>query len=324
LNYGRALENLPDDKILARLKDWNCEWLARPNIAISEMASTLKDNMDTILAYRGTVFTEDFIDQLQGFLTPMMGPLQRLDNKDRSTNDPPTQDDILDVLEGINGNDQVEHLFIDAFNACGPVLMMVIHVMAINTLLHNPPGFPNQTLRCTATEEFKANPSDDNMMKYLLDSILMRRRSVQRTRSLWDRSRYQRDGEEEASERPSRNAQRLDHREGKSGGRRSLFEQTALLASCAFSYASSALKHCHPGGCLRHRSLPCVWLLFQQEEEGEQFPALRRWGCSKAPLRQCRLPHVFLGEVAHGGVPLGAVTGELGARLLAFPRGPPR
>jgi len=112
-------------------------------------------------------------------------PLQRLDNKDRSTNDPPTQDDVLDVLEGINGNDQVEHLFVDAFNACGPVLMM-----AINTLLHNPPEFPNQTLRCTATEEFKANPSDDNMMKYLLDSILMRRRSVQRTQSLWDRSRY--------------------------------------------------------------------------------------------------------------------------------------
>jgi len=220
LNYGRALENLPDDKILARLKDWNCEWLARPNMPISEMASTLKDNMDTILAYRGTVFTEDFVDQLQGFITPMMGPLQWLDNKDRATNDPPTQDDVLDVLEGINGNDEVEHLFVDAFNTCGPVLMMAIHVMAINTLLHNPPEFANQTLRCTATEEFKANPSDDNMMKYLLDSILMRRRSVQRTWSLWDRSRYQRDSEEDGSERPSRSGQRLDRREGEPGGRR--------------------------------------------------------------------------------------------------------
>jgi len=168
------LENLPDDKILARLKDWNCEWLARPNIAISEMASTLKDNMETILAYRGTVFTEDFVDQLQGFMTPMMGPLQRLDNKDRSTNDPPTQDDVLDVLEGINGNNEVEQLFVDGYNACGPVLMMAIHVMAINILLHNPPEFANQTLRCTATEEFKANPSDENMMRFLLDSILMR------------------------------------------------------------------------------------------------------------------------------------------------------
>jgi len=133
------------------------------------MASTLKDNMDTIEAYKGTVFTDDFVEELQGVITPMMGPLQRLDNKDRSTNESPTQDDVLDVLEGVNEKEEVEHLFVDAFNACGPVL-----TMAINTLLHNPPEFANQTLRCTATEEFKANSSDENMMRYLLDSILMR------------------------------------------------------------------------------------------------------------------------------------------------------
>ena len=41
LNYGEALANLSDDKIICRLFDWNCKWLSQPNIAISEMASTL-------------------------------------------------------------------------------------------------------------------------------------------------------------------------------------------------------------------------------------------------------------------------------------------
>lgn len=44
LNYGEALQDLPDDKILARLKNWNCEWLSRLNIAMSAKAATLKDN----------------------------------------------------------------------------------------------------------------------------------------------------------------------------------------------------------------------------------------------------------------------------------------
>ena len=62
LNYEEALSNLPDEKILCRLFDWNCEWLSRPNIAISEMASTLKENWTNIMAYRGTVFIEEFVD----------------------------------------------------------------------------------------------------------------------------------------------------------------------------------------------------------------------------------------------------------------------
>ena len=74
LNYGEALSNLPDEKILCRLFDWNCEWLSRPNIAISEMASTLKENWTNIMAYRGTVFTEEFVDDLRKFVDPIVDP----------------------------------------------------------------------------------------------------------------------------------------------------------------------------------------------------------------------------------------------------------
>lgn len=48
LNYEAALQDLSDEKILSRLKDFNCEWLSRPNIAISEMAQTIKDNWPLI------------------------------------------------------------------------------------------------------------------------------------------------------------------------------------------------------------------------------------------------------------------------------------
>ena len=106
LNYREALEDLPDDKILAQLKHWNCEWLSRPNIAMSKMASTLKDNWEQITCYKSTVLTTTFVNQLETFCTPIMSPLQRLDNKDHYCHDPPNKDDILDVIEAIHKDDK--------------------------------------------------------------------------------------------------------------------------------------------------------------------------------------------------------------------------
>ena len=83
LNYGEALANLSDDETICHVFDWNCEWLSRPNIAISEMASTLKDNWSNIMAYRETVFTEDFVDNLWQFVDPITDALRHVGNKDK-------------------------------------------------------------------------------------------------------------------------------------------------------------------------------------------------------------------------------------------------
>ena len=190
LNYGEALQDLPDDKILARLKNWNCEWLSRPNIAMSEMASTLKDNWDTISRFKGTVFTTSFVDQLEKFCRPIMPALRRLDDKDRYVHDPPDKDDILDVIEAIHKDDRTETLFTEAFNACGPVLMMSIHILAFNCLLHNPEALAEQSVKNHATDALRANPSKQAVNQYLIDTILQKRRSVQRSNNLWDRSQY--------------------------------------------------------------------------------------------------------------------------------------
>ena len=142
LNYGEALPNLSDDKIIRRLFDWNCEWLSRPNIAISEMASTLKENWSNIMAYRGTVFTEDFVDHLRRFVDPITDDLRRVGNKDKLDTDPPDAKDVLTV---------------------GPVLMMAIHVLEINYLMHNPDMFAEKTLRAATFKKFKADPTFKNL-----------------------------------------------------------------------------------------------------------------------------------------------------------------
>ena len=211
LNYGEALQDLPDDKILARLKHWNCEWLSRPNIAMSEMPATLKDNWDQISRFKGSVFTNSFVDQLQAFCEPIMPALRRLDNKDKHCHDPPDKDDILDVIEAIHKDDKTEELFTEAFNACGPVLMMAIHVIALNCLLHNPEALADQSVKNAATDALRGNPTKQNVNQYLIDSILQKRRSVHRTtENLWDRSLYSAGAETPSNHNQQNRRRRLD------------------------------------------------------------------------------------------------------------------
>ena len=84
LNYGPALQNPSDEAILNRLRDFNCEWLKRPNIAASEFAMTLKDNMPLIRQFSGTVFTEEFVEDLLQSFDPLLPAMMRLDNKDKT------------------------------------------------------------------------------------------------------------------------------------------------------------------------------------------------------------------------------------------------
>ena len=189
LNYGEALANLSDDKIICRLFDWNCQWLSRLNIPISEMASTLKDNWTNIMAYTGTVFTEDFVDDLRRFVDLITDALRRVDNKDKLDTDPLDAKDDLQILKAINFDPWVEDLFTDAFNAVPPVLMMAVHVLVINCLMHNPDEFAECTVQAATSEKFKADPTLKNM-KYLIDNILMRRRTVKRAINDWDSAAY--------------------------------------------------------------------------------------------------------------------------------------
>ena len=158
---------------------------------MSEMAATLKDNWDQISRFKGTVFTTSFVNQLESFCAPIMPALRRLDNKDRYCHDAPDKDDILDVIEAVHKDEQTEALFMEAFNACGPVPMMAIHIIAFNCLLHHPEALAEQSVKNAATDALRTNPTKQNVNQYLIDAILQKRRTVQRsTENLWDRSLY--------------------------------------------------------------------------------------------------------------------------------------
>jgi len=157
--------------------------------------------------------TTTFMNQLETFCAPIMFTLRRLDNKDRYCTDPPDQDDILDIIEAIHKDDKTEALFTEAFNACRPILMMAIHMLAFNCLLHNPKAFAAQSVKNAATDSLCTNPTKQVVNQYLIDAILQKRRNVQRSDNLWDRSLYNTDSDTPPRQRDSTRRHRLDQDE---------------------------------------------------------------------------------------------------------------
>ena len=83
--YGKTHGLLTSRETLDKMYHWNCEWLTRPNYAISELADTLYANLATLSDYKDKVFTKRAVDPLLEKARPIRTVLQRF-NKKRLSN----------------------------------------------------------------------------------------------------------------------------------------------------------------------------------------------------------------------------------------------
>lgn len=138
LSYTAALQDPKEEAILSRVHNFNCEWLQRPNMAISEMTQTIRENIPLIRQYSGTIFVPEFVQDLLQLLQSLSAALSRLDNKDKSTTEPPTREDVISVLRTLDGDVDLEESIVDGFNVAGLLLMKCIHLLVRQTLMWNP------------------------------------------------------------------------------------------------------------------------------------------------------------------------------------------
>ena len=178
LNYGGALQDPREEAVLKRLHDFNCEWLNRPNIALSELAQTVRENIPLLKQYRDTVLVPDFLDEYLAYFEPLKDALSRLDNKDKSTSQPPTREDVIFVLRTLDCEPDLEACIIDGLNAAGALFMLSVHLLAPLTLMRNPEDFAEKCRRTQAAQHFKEDPTSRRMRDYILNSVTKRRRLV--------------------------------------------------------------------------------------------------------------------------------------------------
>lgn len=181
LKYGPALQDPTDNAILNRLHSWNCAWLSRLNIAISELAMTTKDNMPLIRQFHGTLFCDQFLDDLLSSFDHLLPALSRLDNKDKTDQMPPSREDVVSLLRNLDQDTDLRQCIMDGFNVAGLLMMLVTQVLAIQTLMRNAEDFADKVSKEAQHQPFKEDPSPRGMRSYILNSITKKRRNMRIT-----------------------------------------------------------------------------------------------------------------------------------------------
>ncbi|KAJ7358973.1 hypothetical protein OS493_019878 [Desmophyllum pertusum] len=106
--YGQALGIMTDEKIINRLQFFTCEWLNRPDYAISEFSETMVKNMAVLEKYKGKIIPDKVVDVFSSNLEPIMDSLRRFDSKNTDAPGEPTVEDLAEVMKFLEGNDQLD------------------------------------------------------------------------------------------------------------------------------------------------------------------------------------------------------------------------
>ena len=186
--YGKTHGLLTSREILDKLYHWNCEWLTRPNYAISELADTIYSNLATLADYKDKVFTKHAVDPLLNKAPPIRSVLQRFNKKDSATSEEPDERDLRDLMKFVE-DDTLKGLCKHLFAASGAMFFVATHIMTLETLFSHPAEYAKRHRESTEVQAFKQNPSRESMVAYIASQTLSHTEAVAEddpAGSIWD------------------------------------------------------------------------------------------------------------------------------------------
>ena len=170
---GKPTASWPRE-ILDKLFHWNCEWLTRPNYAISELADTLYANLATLADYKDKVFTKHAVDPLLNKARPIRAVLQKRFGNFRRARwmRSPWFNEIY----------WRQH-------AEGTLLSIATHIMMLETLFSHPAEYAKRHRESPEVQSFEQNPSRESMVAYIASQTLSHTEIVPEEEeggSIWD------------------------------------------------------------------------------------------------------------------------------------------
>ena len=153
-------------RVLDKLFHWNCEWLTRPNYAISELADTLYANLATLAKYKDKVFTRHAVDPLLNKARPIRTVLQRFNKKDSATAEEPDERDLADLMKFIK-DDTLKSLCKHLFAPSGAMFSIATHIMTLETSFSHPAEYAKRHRESPEVQSFKQNLSRESMVAYI-------------------------------------------------------------------------------------------------------------------------------------------------------------
>ena len=136
--YGRVYEPQDDVDLIQRLRPYTCEWFKRPDVAMSEFAHTVRDNMPLLDSYSGNVFHEDMVQGLHDVYDPLMDSFSRL-NKKEHPKERAGKRDVLQVMGALlEEDDEFDDMIDSLYESAAAMYLLAVQTKVIRALLRNP------------------------------------------------------------------------------------------------------------------------------------------------------------------------------------------
>ena len=182
-SYGQPLGKLTDEQVLVRLHNWNCEWLKRPRVAISELADTIQHTLPIFQQALDVKLAPTHVNYLKQVFDPLANMLARMNHKDHTVGNEVSERDLQKMMRLLQEDKKLEKEIQEMFEVSGAMFVFSVQIMALQTLLGNPREFAEKVLDSRSSKHFKEDPSHKEMREYLFSSSHRNIRSTETTRS---------------------------------------------------------------------------------------------------------------------------------------------
>ena len=167
--YGPSQGSPSAEVMNKRLNTSCCEWLTRPGIALSELASTLHGNVE-IMKDSSDILAPEITESMSSRKTMRVcGACKKLDVKSDEYQKEKKEKTIRKLLMTLYDKDSDLVKNVDRMITVGSAMYCVgIYIKVARHVLGDPKAYAAKLdLTDTITAQFKANPGLDNLVEYL-------------------------------------------------------------------------------------------------------------------------------------------------------------
>ena len=177
--YGRVYPVQTTQKFLYFLKLTNCEWLQRPDIAISEMAETITENLTVLEHYRDDLIDSAYLDKLRNFYDPIWSNLVSLNSKNEDSS--PDETDVAYFLKQMLTRDQdFDDALDNMYEAAAAIYNVAIHTKCVRQLMRNTSAYASKIPAGDKdATDFQNHASIPNLQRFLTKKIVKVQKGAQ-------------------------------------------------------------------------------------------------------------------------------------------------
>ena len=167
--YGKA-ESSPDvGTIMNRINSRNCEWLCRPQVALSELSDSIRTNVPIIEA--SPLINGDELGKVLHSIAKLSSAMLPFE---RTSTSVPTEDEATDLLElSIDQQSELDSFWSNAFELGGALMTSSLNYIVFRDLLRNPTAYAD---KLTATDKHSTFKSTANLADFR--DVLLQGRSA--------------------------------------------------------------------------------------------------------------------------------------------------